>query len=328
VFPKKSDWKISVRDLIFDMQRFPKGGPMANNQTIDPELELEDEYEGEYEGEFEGEFEGEEEGEGESEEFLGAIARGIGGLLGGSSGQGEGEGEYEFESEWEGEDEGEEFFGRIKRGLSKVVRRAMPILKRVAGVALPLVGGAIAGPAGAAIGKAVGSAVREGEGEFEDEYEFEGEYEAPLTQNEAVAELMAAGAAVTPTDAEAEAMVGAATATVLTRADRAALRKVVPYLVRATSVLTRLLRKRRVTRPIVRTVPTIVRKTAQNLVKRAKAGQPVTRKTAARAMAAETKKILTNPKACTHALRSNIRATKMTAARRSGVTSRGRTVQG
>jgi hypothetical protein len=51
----------------------------------------------------EGELEDELEGEFEDEEFLGGVARAVGGLLG----QGEGESESEFEDEWEGEYEGE-----------------------------------------------------------------------------------------------------------------------------------------------------------------------------------------------------------------------------
>ena len=193
--------------------------------------ELEAEFEGEFEEEYEGEFE--EEGEEEGEEFLGTIARGIGGLLG-------------------------------------------------------------------------------GQGEFEEEYEFE-EEAAPPTQSQAVGELMAAVASQARTEAEAEAMIGAATVTVISPRDRAALRRVLPHMVRGAAVLTRILRRRRVTRPVVRAVPTIVRNTGRTLVRQAAAGQPVTRRAAARVMATQTRRVLTSPPACTRAIVRNQRAARVAA---------------
>jgi hypothetical protein len=263
--------------------------------------ELEAEFEGEYEEEYEGEFE--EEGEEEGEEFLGTIARGIGGLLGGQG---------EFEEEYEFEEEGEEFFRRIAR----LVRRAAPLLRRVARVAVPIVGTAVGGPLGGALGRAATSALGEEEaeleGEFEEEYEFE-EEAAPPTQSQAVGELMAAVASQARTEAEAEAMIGAATVTVISPRDRAALRRVLPHMVRGAAVLTRILRRRRVTRPVVRAVPTIVRNTGRTLVRQAAAGQPVTRRAAARVMATQTRRVLTSPPACTRAIVRNQRAARVAA---------------
>ena len=69
-----------------------------------------------------------------------------------------------------------------------------------------------------------------------------------------------------------------------------------------------MLRSRRLTRPAVRIVPTIIRHTAQTLKKRAAAGQPVTRRTAARVMAGQTRRVLSSPRMCAHALQRNIRA--------------------
>ena len=60
------------------------------------------------------------------------------------------------------------------------------------------------------------------------------------------------------TEAEAEAMIGAASIAAICPRDRAALRRVLPHMVRGAAVLTRILRRRRITRPAVRTVPTIV----------------------------------------------------------------------
>jgi hypothetical protein len=88
---------------------------------------------------------------------------------------------------------------------------------------------------------------------------------------------------------------------------------VLPHLVRGTAVLTRILRRRRITRPAVRTVPTIVRRTAQTLARRAAAGQPVTRRTAARVMATQTRRVIGSPRTCATALQRNVRAAQTVA---------------
>jgi hypothetical protein len=185
----------------------------------------------------------------------------------------EGELEYELEGEYEEEFEGEEFLGTIARGIGG------------------LLGGA---------------------GEYEEE--FEGEEEtAPATPTGAVAELMAAVASQARTEAEAEAMIGASTVTAISPRDRAALRAILPHLVRGTAILTRILRRRRITRPAVRAVPTIVRGTARTLATRAAAGRPVTRQAAGRVMAAQTRRVLSSPRACTRAIVRNQRATRVAA---------------
>jgi hypothetical protein len=282
------------------------------------ELEFEAEFEGEGEYELESEFEGELEGEYEGEEFLGTLARGAASLLGGM-GQGEGEYEWELEGELEGEYESEEFFRRIGR----LVRRAAPLLRNVARVAAPIVGTAVGGPLGGVLGRAVSGALREEEyelegefefeeeGEFESEFEEEGEFEeeaAPMTPTQAIAHRMADVAARAQTEAEAEAMIGASTTTVISARDRAALATVLPHMVRGTAVLTRILRRRRATRPFVRAVPTITQQTARTLTRRAAAGQPVTRRTAARVMANQTRRVLGNPRNCQRAMQRNVRA--------------------
>lgn len=185
----------------------------------------------------------------------------------------EGELEYELEGEYEEELEGEEFLGTIARGI----------------------GGLLGG-----------------QGEFEEE--LEGEEEAvPATQTEAMAELMAAVASQARSEAEAEAMAGAATVTVISPRDRAALRAILPHLVRGSAILTRILRRRRITRPAVRAVPTIVRATTRTLATRAAAGQPVTRRAAGRVMATQTRRVLSSPRLCTRAIVRNQRATRVAA---------------
>jgi hypothetical protein len=238
-------------------------------------------------------------------------------------GLGESEYESEYETgmgEYESEYESEQFFGKILRRIPALIKRVAPVLRNVAKAALPVVTQAVGGPLGGQIANVAGSML--GQGEMESEWEAESEYEAtneapmheaPLTQQQALGELMAAVASKAQTDAEAEAMIGAATVITLSPADRAALRRILPALVRGTAILTRILRRRRSTRPAIRSVPAIVRRTASTLQRRAAAGQPITKRSAARAMAVQTKKVLANPRTCSHDIQRNLRATRAVA---------------
>src|SRR5439155_2848280 len=105
----------------------------------------------------------------------------------------------------------------------------------------------------------------------------------------------------------AEAMVGAAAIATISAADRAALRRILPHMIRGTAILTRILLRRGITRPAVRAVPTIVRSTARTLARGAAAGRPVTRRRAARVMAAQTRRVLGRPRTTAAALRRNVR---------------------
>lgn len=264
------------------------------------EEELEDEASlGELEDEQSLLGEDEDEDEGEGEGWLGTIGNIAGSLLG----------EEEFEDEFE--DEGEQFsFGSF-------LKKALPVLKSVAKVAAPIVGGAVLGPAGAALGKAAGSALGEGEFEDEDEGELEGEAEMvheigthPLSYNEAMAEMMADAAARESQEGEAEALAGAAAVTVISPRDRRALRRSLPHLVRATAVLTRILRKRRRSRIGVKTVPTIMRRTVRSLKRQAKKGLPISRARVARATAKQVRRVLGSPKAAATAIVRNTKVTR------------------
>jgi hypothetical protein len=322
------------------------------------------------------------------------------------------------------EDEGELFFGRLRRafrGVGRFIRRAAPMLGRIAKIAAPLVATAVGGPLGGIIARGATSLL--GEGELEDElahelshemeglheghlegvmheghpesilheleathefghheathefghheghpesilhelegtHEFghhEGHPESILHELEAIhefghheghpesilheleathefghheathehaqhmmAELMAEVAAGAHLEAEAEAMVGAAVVTTLSAADRAALRRLIPHLIRGAAILTRILRMRRITRPAVRTVPTIVRQTAQVLRRRAASGAPVSRRVAGQVMGSVTRRVLGSPRACGLAIGRNVRATMRS---RSGMSS-------
>lgn len=226
---------------------------------------------------------------------------------------GAGELEDEFEAEWEAEGEwahedGEEFFGRIGKGLLSIAKKVP--WRSIAKTVAPMVGTAVGGPLGGMLGKAASSLLEgeyEDEFEFEDEFEGEDEFEVHVTPVPA-AELMAAVASQARTDAEAEAMTGAASLLSISPADRAELRAVLPYLVRGAAVLTRALRGHPRARVAVRTVPTIVQRTSRTLATRAAGGRPITRKTAARAMASQTRRVLGNPRTCVRTIQTNQRA--------------------
>jgi hypothetical protein len=131
-----------------------------------------------------------------------------------------------------------------------------------------------------------------------------------VTQHEALAEIMAEAASHEQNEAQAEAMMGAAVATVFSPRDRRALRRMLPHLVRGAAVLTRILRRRRMTRPAVRAVPTIMRRTVATLKRQAAAGQPITRRAAGRAAAVQVRRVLGSPTACAAAIRQNVRVSR------------------
>jgi hypothetical protein len=263
----------------------------------------EEEFEEELEDEGEEELESEDEGEA----FLGGLGNIVGGLLG------EEEGEEEFEGEFEFEDEGEQFsFGGF-------LKSALPVLKSVAKVAAPIAGGALLGPAGAALGKAAAGALGEEELESEEEGEEELESEEemaheiathPATHNEALAEVMAEAAYRAAQESEAEAMIGAATVTAISPRDRRQLRIILPHLVRATAILTRILRKRRRTRVGVKAVPTIVRKTMKSLKRQSARGQRMTRRRIARTTAKHIRAVLGKPKVAATAIVRNSKVSR------------------
>jgi hypothetical protein len=244
-------------------------------------------------------------GEYEDEQFLGGLLKGVGGMLG------LGESEDFSDHEAFGDQESEQFFG-------KFLKKALPILKQVAKVAAPIVGSAVGGPIGGKIASAAAGLL--GESEYEDfsdheaestnEAEMEAVMEGPLTEQQALGELMAAAASKAFTDMESEAQIAAGTIMALSAADRDALRAVLPSLNRGVAILNRILRRRRITRPVIRVIPTIVKRTAVTLKKRADAGLPVTKKIAARTMAAQTRRVLASPTLCRKAIHRNVRATQ------------------
>lgn len=243
------------------------------------------EFDREYESEFEGEGNDECE-EDEIEAFFGGSIQGISGLL-----RGVGEGENENQNEYDSE----AFCTKI-RGLA---RQLAPMLKQVAPIAAKVVGMAIAG-------KLASDSEYEFEGELESDYEWE-----PAPQPESLAEALAAMASHVESSAEAEAYTGALTARIIPiKSD--SMRQISPKLVKGAAALTRILRQSPATRPLVKTVPTIVARTSNTLIREAAQGKAIVPQTAARVMAAETYKVLGNPMTCAKTLmRSSDAASKV-----------------
>ena len=170
--------------------------------------------------------------------------------------------ESEFEGEFEAEDEDEDFLGAI-------------------------------GGIGKALGGLLGGA---GEGEYEVEFEFEVEAENeeeaeeeyedeafvnPVRRIYPDAELMAhlsTKAAVTSSEAEAEAFIGALVPIASKLIPRASgvIARNAPALIRGASALGRRLRRSPSTRKYVAAMPVILQRTAQSLADQGASGRPVT----------------------------------------------------
>jgi hypothetical protein len=211
----------------------------------------------------------------------------------------------ELTSEWElpesnpyvnPEFEGDpEFFKKLKRFVRKV---AAPLAKRFA----PMIAGAFGGPAAAMLAKSV---LREGEMEvaqMEATLFGTNEMEAEVANTEvgyeaALTEFLASQAAETNTEEEAQAYIGAALPiTIAIMGSRRALRRVMPTLLQTSGITVRALRRQGPAgRQLLRTLPTIQRQAIATLKAAARAGQPITSATAAKAMAASARRVLSNP---------------------------------
>ncbi|HEV8559443.1 MAG TPA: hypothetical protein VGR06_24135 [Actinophytocola sp.] len=226
--------------------------------------------------------------------------------------------ELELEGEFEAEYEDEEFF----RSIARLARRAAqnPALRRVGLAAarsalsgLGGVGAAIGGPTGsrgARIGGPAGAAIGRTLTDLLPQQELEGEWEYEVNPirrvyPEALMEHLGHAAAASASEAEAEAFIGALVplaARVAPQAARAIMRNA-PQLVRGIAAVTRTLRRNPATRPLVRALPTVVRRTAQCLGRQAADGRPITPRTAVRTLAAQTAGVLGNPRQCAAAYR-------------------------
>ena len=191
--------------------------------------------------------------------------------------------ELEYETAQEAELETQHFFARLERlaqgaGGSPALRRIGLAAARFAWQA---------GDAGAQCSCQGG-----GEGECEAEVN-------PLRRvyPDALMEHLGHAAAEAHTEAEAEAFVGALIplsarlhpqiASVILRA--------APALIPGVAIVTRTLRRSPVTRPLIRTIPTIVRRTAASISQQVRQRRAVTPKTAVRTLARQTAQVLGSP---------------------------------
>jgi hypothetical protein len=190
--------------------------------------------------------------------------------------------ELEYEDEWESEAEAEQFFG----SLAALAQRAAqsPALRRLAL-------------------SSAQSALRAAEAEDEGEFEWEAEGEMnPLRRvyPDALMEHLGHAAAETESEAEAEAFIGALVPLAARLIPKVAptIMRAAPKLIRGVTQVTRTLRRNPKTRPLVRTMPTIVRRTAATMARQAARGQPITTQGAVRALANQTARVLASPRQC------------------------------
>jgi hypothetical protein len=230
----------------------------------------------------------------------------------------EGEGEYEGEYEEEGEYETELFFGRLA-GLAQRAARS-PALRRV-GLAAARTALRGAGPIGGAIGGAPGSAgARTGQriggqlgallGSLLPQREYESEFEAEVNPIQRVypdvmMEHLGHAATEAESEAEAEAFIGALVPIAARLIPRVApaIMRAAPQMVRGLTNVTRMLRRNPATRPLVRTLPTVMRRTAADLARQSAGGRPVTPQAATRALARQTARVIGSPQQCVQAYR-------------------------
>jgi hypothetical protein len=229
--------------------------------------------------------------------------------------------EGEYEGEWEYEDEAEAFFGRLanlarQAAQSPALRRIGLTAARTALRGLGDVGGAlgssVSGQQGAAMGRQLGGqAGRYLSGllpqrEFEGEDEYEDEYEAnPIARvyPGVLMEHLGHAAAEAESEAEAEAFIGALVPLAARLIPRAApaIMRAAPGLVRGLAGATRALRRSPTTRPLVRTLPTVVRRTAANIARQSVQGRRVTPQSAVRTLARQTAQVVGSPRAAVQA---------------------------
>jgi hypothetical protein len=245
--------------------------------------------------------------------------------------------EYEFgvlpelgaahESEFEGEFESEQFFGALanlaRRGAGLVTapgspqrQLALSVARQALNRGLPALGqwlgGRIGGGGNGAAGTALGSQAASWIGGLLPQQEYEAELEGEFEVNpirkiypNAMMEHLGHAAAETHSEAEAEALAGAMiplAARVVPRA-APALMRATPGLVCGISGVVHGLRRSPSTRPLVRVVPAIVRRTATSIAQQAARGAPVTPQTAVHALARQTLRVLGSPQQSASAFR-------------------------
>lgn len=142
--------------------------------------------------------------------------------------------------------------------------------------------------------------------EFEGEWEFEDEVGSPgRGYTAAMMEHLGHAAANAESEAEAEAFIGALiplAARLLPRAASTVMRAA-PNLIKGLAGATKTLRSDPATRPLVRTLPSVMRRTAMDIARRRARGQRITPQTAVRTLAKQTAQVVGNPRTAVQAYR-------------------------
>jgi len=235
-------------------------------------------------------------------------------------------GTFHFESDagfgelgdYENDDDDEEIFGFIKkigRGLGKLVKKGAralgrvvgPLFKKLGGIAARIVGGAIGGPAGAAIGGTLANAILR-EGEMESENDTDSEFERNEHEFEAIGgdiEVYEAmqDEAEDMAEADSERRVNRGFVRLARNATRLFARNrrlspVLPHVMRAALALVKTFRRNRKTRWAIRAIPLIIRRTLTRLARARK----IDRRAILVAMSRETAWVLANRRRATLAL--------------------------
>jgi hypothetical protein len=226
---------------------------------------------------------------------------------------------HEFEYEYEGELESEQFFGALanlaRRGAGWLTtpgspqrRFALAAARQALNRGLPALGRWAAGPNGATAGTIGADLLGSVLPQQEYEAELAGEFEVnPMRKiyPDAMMEHLGHAAAETQSEAEAEALAGAMIPLAARIVPRAAptLMRATPGLVCGLSGVVRGLHRSPSTRPLMRIIPAIVRRTALSVAQQAARGAPVTPQTAVRTLARQTLRVLGNPQQSASAFR-------------------------
>ncbi|MBD9374514.1 hypothetical protein IB238_17975 [Rhizobium sp. ARZ01] len=213
---------------------------------------------------------------------------------------------HDFEEEYAMEADGDQFLGAVWKAAKKAAKVVAPIAKKFAPQIGTMIGGALGGPAGAAIGGKLGSVVRslEADNEIETEEEMNAMIRVPAIDDQ-LSEAMAVAASKAPVS-DALALGSAITITISSRAPLA-VKTVTPVLAKASADVARRLAATNDprARTLIRTLPTIQRRTIATLTRKAQTGKPVTPRTALRVMAKQANRTLTNPNTIAKALAGN-----------------------
>ena len=229
-----------------------------------------------------------------------------------------GESEYEWESELASE--ADPFFDRIARAARKIGKAVAPLAKRLAPKIVGSLASMIPGVgvlAGPALSQLTSSLMKEAEMEVAQmehhmaqmfaNSEITSETVHPAIQEAALTELLAAEAATAQSEAEAEVSLATALPITITiMGARQPLRRVMPVLTQANARLVQgLHRQGPGGRQLLRTIPTIQRRTISTLGKMAQQGQPISAPLAVKTMAAVTNRVLNNPQLVSSSIQRN-----------------------